>query len=69
MIVFQTINVIKFSPEENQLLPYVKCLEYLMARKRVGLVEKFHPCVKDFYLVPLLKEAPVPRPLREMGIG
>ena len=55
--------VVTLQPQVKDTLNYLGLFEYLRAKGRCGLMAQYSQKVKDFYLIPLPSDSPVPQAL------
>lgn len=47
----------------EEQMPYIALYSYLSSRKRLGVVKSTNKAVKDFYILPLSNQKPIPQAL------
>lgn len=52
--------MVTFQPLMEDSMAYFGLFEYLRGKGRCGLMAQFNQKVKDFYLIPLASDSPVP---------
>lgn len=53
----------------EEKMPYLALYSYLTSRKRLGVIRSTNKAVKDFYIMPLVPQTPLPTVLQPFSLG
>lgn len=60
----KTISLIRLNATNvEEKMPYIALYSYLSSRNRLGVVKSNNKAVKDFYILPLSNQKPIPQAL------